>query len=130
VTARFVESYGGSGLSVVAGVSGRPDRSGQPGEREGVVVQQAADELPPLGGGRRGSGTRGPGPRPLNSHVKDITLKIGSPFRIKQLGEVWGQQLIPKLLALTLLRYPARVQLLSAKEIGQRAQADPRRVKC
>jgi hypothetical protein len=58
-------------------------------------VQQAADELPPLGGGRRGSGTRGPGPRPLNSHVKDITLKIWSPFRIKQLGEVWGQQLIP-----------------------------------
>jgi hypothetical protein len=94
----------------LSGVPGRPDRSGQPGEREGVVVQQAADELPPLGGagrglgtkgpgprpppplggGRRGSGTRGPGPRPLNSHVKDITLKIGSPFRIKQLGEVWG----------------------------------------
>ena len=79
-------------------------------------MQQAADELPPLGGGRRGSGTRGPGPRPLNSHVKDITLKIGSPFRIKQLGEVWGQQLIPNLPALTLLRYPARVQLMSAKK--------------
>jgi hypothetical protein len=92
-------------------------------------VRQAADELPPLGGGRRGSGTRGHGPRPLNSHVKDITLKIGSPSEL-QLGEVWGQQLIPKLPALTLLRYPARVQLMSAKEIGQRAQADPRRVKC
>jgi hypothetical protein len=86
-------------------------------------VQQAADELLPLGGGRRGSGTRGLGPRPLNSHVKGITLKIGFTFRIEQLGEVWGQQLIPKLPALTLLRYPARVQLLSAKEIGQRSTA-------
>jgi hypothetical protein len=142
-TARFAETYGGFGgfglcvvggvgfgLCVAVGVPGRPDRSGQPGEREGAVVQQAADELPPLGGGRRGSGTRGPGPRPLNSHVKGITLKIGSPLPTEQLGEVWAQQLIPKLPALTLLRYPASVQLLSAKEIGQRAQADPRRAKC
>jgi hypothetical protein len=49
---------------------------------------------------------------------------------IEQLGGVWAQQLIPKLPVLTLLRYPARVQLHVSKEIGQRAQADPRWIKC
>ena len=141
MTARFVESYGGFGgfglcvvgdtgfgLCVVVGVPGR----------EGAVVPQAADELPPLGGGRRGSGTRGhgsrplplgggrrgsgtrgPGPRPLNSHVKGITLKIGSPPASRAARRGLGPTANPKLPALTILRYPARVQLLSAKEIGQ-----------
>jgi hypothetical protein len=112
----------GFGLCVAVGVPGRPDRSGQPGEREGAV-QQAADELPPLGGAGRGPGTRGPGPWPLNSHMKDITLKIGSPSANRAARRGLGPTANPKLPALTLLRYPARVQLMSAKEIGQRAQA-------
>src|SRR5450631_3853560 len=107
---------GGFGLSVVVGVPGRPDRSGQPGEREGVAVQQAADEVTAAG---RGS-SRVRHERPWAAaieftrerhHIKDwVTLPI------EQLGEVWGQQLIPKIPALTLLRYPARVQLMSAKK--------------
>jgi len=86
-----------------AGGDRSPSHGGLVGEVEGVVVQQAADEfLPPGGAGRGpgtppggagrglgtplgeagcGLGTKGPGQRPLNSRVKDITLKIGSPCR-------------------------------------------------
>jgi hypothetical protein len=106
---RFVEFYGGLGgfglcvvggvgfgLCVVVGVPGRPDRSGQPGEREGAV-QQATDELPPPGGAGRGPGTIGPGPRPLNSHMKDITLKIGSPSANRAARRGLGPTANPKL---------------------------------
>ena len=117
----------GFGLCVAVGVPGRPDRSGQPGEREGAM-QQAADELPPLGGAGRGPGTKGPGQRPLNPRVKDITLKIGHPCHRaarRGLGPTANSKLPADPTPLSRPR-PTHV----SKEIGQRTQADPRRIKC